>query len=265
MKTDPKTVPSLDEVRDHANLNRFPAYAAACERLSDLQLRLQRTEARISELVAQLNAAGTAKSDLTARATKLVSGDASSLDATRHVNTRTELAKLQEERPVLEEAIRLQQEIIARERQHASKAICEQVRPVYDAVVLALARALVELGLAGETYQALTDRLRAADVAWGAQLRPMAFLPAGGDPRHKDHSSIAMWLRDALEHKLIPESEVPPEWLDDWKHGYRYREAAAAAEHEASVAKKMAARQAEADKVAAASRRAGKGRLWGRS
>jgi hypothetical protein len=210
--------PKPDDIRDIANLMRYPGFASAHARLPELQHRLLQTEARIDELSGLLTTGAGVGSGLldkiSGRAAALLSGDVAALGITSGSNLRTELAKLREDRPVLQEAIHLQRMLINRERQTASEEICAEIRPQYLDAVREVAQALVALGRAAERERYIRREAIDADIMFVSYLRPMPF-NAGGYPSDRN-SNISAWLRDALEFKLIDRGDVPGEWLTKW-------------------------------------------------
>ena len=118
-------------------------------------------------------------------------------------------ADLQREAADLDEAITLADQRVREERAVASAVVCEQVRSKHDARVSAVCRALIAAHGTQLAYLDFADRVNAEGVMWTQGLRPMHPLFLEG-PRDAQ-SSLAQYLREAVESGFIKADEIPQE------------------------------------------------------
>lgn len=98
---------------------------------------------------------------------------------------------------------------ISEARLAASRKICEAIKPEYGEVVRRLCMALLAVHEAHLDYRQFAGELNDADLAWSGYLTPM-HPQMLGDPRDPQ-SRLGIYLRDAVEHGLLDDSEVPDE------------------------------------------------------
>jgi hypothetical protein len=176
------------------------AYSAAADRLAELQARDADLESRRRAVVEGRNR----QAALTVRAERLLLDDIVDRADADELDRRQELARIADEVNVVREAIKLQSQIVERERLRVSEEICARLRPQHRAIVRRMADALTELVAAAQEEHDFREALNSSGIAYTHDLRPMP-LPALGlfnDPNGPD-SAAAMWLREAREHGLI--------------------------------------------------------------
>jgi uncharacterized coiled-coil DUF342 family protein len=177
-----------------------PAYAAAEDKLRELQARAAELERQRSALFSGLS--GDAERDeLTARANRLLQDAAvpRSSDAER-ARLRVDLEAVTDELTVTRRAVELQQATVAEARRRVSRMICQRLRPRHRAIVSRIAGALQTLTDALAEERDFREALDAADVDFTTELRPMRL--AAGDLTNPE-SLASLWLRDAQEHGLL--------------------------------------------------------------
>jgi hypothetical protein len=138
------------------------------------------------------------------RAERLLLDDVIDRADDEELDRRAELARIADQQNVLREAIKLQQQVVERERLRVSEEICARLKPQHRAIVRRIAGALTELVAALQDEHDFRESLNASGVAYLHDLRPMP-LPALGlfnDPNAAD-SAASLWLREAREFSLL--------------------------------------------------------------
>jgi hypothetical protein len=94
----------------------------------------------------------------------------------------------------------MQRTLVDRERQRASREVCERLRPRHREIVADIAAALRQLSTALEEERQLRERLIEADIDFLSTLRPMPFI-AG--PLNDPNSHASLWMREARDAGLL--------------------------------------------------------------
>jgi hypothetical protein len=189
------------------NLNDRPRYAAAAQKLGEVQHSLIEAEARKGEILLQLNTMGfnSARGDsITQQAMALLNNDAPGNRA-RESDLRSELADLYDRIAILGEAVSLQKGVLENERVIASGEVCETLAPEHRILVRQIVHQAVKLaGLLAEEY-ALRDNLQEKGILYSAYIRPM---PMRGVGRLADaNSRINAYLKECEEFGFIVSGE----------------------------------------------------------
>jgi hypothetical protein len=180
------------------DLTSDASYARVTDKLAELQARASDLERRRSEVV---EGCFQGQVVLTARAQSLLDDDVIPLGAdAEEARRRNDLAVVADELAVVRRAVDLQRTLVDRERQRASREVCERLRPRHREIVADIAAALRQLSTALEEERQLRERLIEADIDFLSTLRPMPFI-AGTLNDPNSHASV--WMRDARDAGLI--------------------------------------------------------------
>lgn len=120
---------------------------------------------------------------------------------------QSRLRAVADERRDLRAALAIAEQRLAKARYRASRTICDEVRPTYQAVVATLAAALVGAHNAHSALLEITNELTALDVAWSSYLAPMQATNIFGERSGR----IAAWLREAANAAFIDKAQIPQE------------------------------------------------------
>jgi hypothetical protein len=172
------------------NMNDDAKYRESVQREINFRLELNAVKSAMSELQTQAPADGSR--GLVAReADALVNGEDDSADVGRE-----QLAALRHKAAVLEKAIELQRQVVARERARVSRLIAEQRLPEYKAIVKRGAKALADVRQFILDERDFRESLINADVSFTSVIRPMPFTSLTEDDCDR-------WTAEAKAYELI--------------------------------------------------------------
>jgi hypothetical protein len=169
-------------------LRDFPQYAAAQERLAELQQREGELRRQIEDASRPV---GNAAVGLEAEAAALIAGDEAP------ESYRANADELRHELAVVRKAVELQRGIVAEQRIIASREIATAELPRYRQVVGSIAKTLATLKEQIAAEQEIRDELYSGDVAYSSIIRPM------GSPGGLTRFQIDAWTREAETYGLI--------------------------------------------------------------
>lgn len=206
------TIPSkpFDLATEH------PGCGSATTKLVELQSKRHRVNADLNDVLdAQRVTSRSNRTGIDIEAAALLD-DAPRDAAYNAVALREQIVALQHERAVLTRAIELQRRIVEDAEIEASREIAMRLVPAHRALVGEIAEALIALGSALAKEADLAMLLRESGVRYSTDiLRPMGIHNLG-DPRDRN-STIAVWLREAVEFQLISETSIPQTWRLRWR------------------------------------------------
>jgi len=113
---------------------------------------------------------------------------------------------------VLRQAIKQHAPVLDRAFGQASMAVCQELKPAYQAIIHEIGLALIALARAAEAERSFRDQLERVGVRFYLVLMSFGAL---GDPLEYG-SRITTWLREAVVEGFLRKDEVPAEWLDKW-------------------------------------------------
>ncbi len=178
------------------------AYTAAVTREGEIKARIAELDARKSKLLAGLNATIHARA-LQERAETFLRDDVIPLpDDLEKARTRQDYASVTDEWRVLTSALELHKEVLVREQNRASAALCATLRAHHRDIVRRLAEALRALDAAATHEEDLRMALRDSGVTFLPYLRPV---PPPGRPGlvRDEWSNMALWFKEAAEYGLL--------------------------------------------------------------
>ena len=185
-------IPSLESVS--------PEYAALRARRSELQAERNNVRTKLDEL-----AVASAKR---AVANGQPSNDrVAALAGLPTPPPQDDSAELYNNLADLDEALEIIDRKLVDARMVASTIIRERIAPRYGEIIGEIVDRLLVLRDVQMEYDALTDALNAADVAWSA-LGPMPLFRMLGVPRDRE-GVVAAYVREAAERGYFPKSRVP--------------------------------------------------------
>ncbi len=184
-------------MKANRSLNQFEEFRNAKTNLQSLWTEESVKKDRLRELEEILSKTKAADSDLTLKASKLLSGEGLQT-AAQSVIIEKEAKELRDELRVCAAAIAMQKKTIQKLTSVYSEHICKAVRPEYVQLLKRMVKAVKELAEIIDEEDKFRYELFQADVHFASWIRPMTFTRFG--TLKDEYSRAYIYLKEMAEY-----------------------------------------------------------------